>query len=441
MKYPLRGEYDTAVRNLDKFVFDNILKYGKPVMQANNPHLLRSYNGGKAIVYEIQTNPKKFALKCWVEDLGDLKIRYKAIDGYLKQIKLPYFVDFSYNEQGILVNGQKFPTIRMEWVNGIGFKTFISNNINNSICIRDFADKFLTMVGSLHKNAISHGDLQHGNIMVRNNGDICLIDYDSLYIPSLSNEEDRIKGLDGYQHPNRSKIVKLSPKSDYFSELVIYLSLLVISEKPNFWKSIEKEERLLFSKADLVNPRSSSIFAKLTQAAQFSPEVIYFTLELEKFCRQSDIHSLQPLEDLVNAYGGSKVSWDFSSIKPNLSAPTPTPVSTNANSSTWDVVVKPTSKPSVKVTASDPWSKLETSSSNAWDKLDNVQPSGKDTWDKLDNVQPSGKDTWDKLYKPLAPEPTRPVVDDNIWNKFDRIWNKFLKSVSSIWNKFSRWFN
>ncbi len=50
MKYPLRGEYETAVRNIDKFVFDNILKHGKPVMQANNSHLLRSYNGGKAIL-------------------------------------------------------------------------------------------------------------------------------------------------------------------------------------------------------------------------------------------------------------------------------------------------------------------------------------------------------------------------------------------------------
>ena len=406
MKYPLRGDYDTAVRYLDKFVFDNVLRYGKPVMRANNPNLLRSYNGGKAIVYEIQTNPKKFALKCWVEDLGDLKIRYKAIDRYLNQIKLPYFVDFSYDEQGILVNGQKFPTIRMEWVNGIGLKTFISNNINNPTCIRAFADKFLAMVNSLHQNNISHGDLQHGNIMVRDDGEICLVDYDSLYIPSLSNEEDRIKGLDGYQHPNRGKLVKLSPKSDYFSELIIYLSVLVISEKPNFWKSIEKEERLLFSKTDLGEPHSSPIFAQLTNSAQFSPEVIYFTLELEKFCKQPDIHSLQPLEDLVNAYGVSKVSWGFSSINPNLSVPTPTPIPI-INNSAWDAFVKPTPKPSTKVSTSDQWSKLDTSSSNKWDQLDKAQP----------------------------------VVDENIWNKFDNAWNRFLKSVSSIWDKFAKWFN
>ena len=122
MKYPLRGEYDTAVRNLYKFVFDSVLKVGKPAMQTQNPNLLRSSNGGKAIVYEITANTKKYAIKCWVEDLGDLKIRYKAIDEYLKKVKLPYFVDFSYNEQGILVNGQKFPIIRMEWIDGSSSK-------------------------------------------------------------------------------------------------------------------------------------------------------------------------------------------------------------------------------------------------------------------------------------------------------------------------------
>jgi len=413
MKYPLRGEYETAVRNIDKFVFDNILKHGKPVMQANNSHLLRSYNGGKAIVYEIKTNPKKFALKCWVEDLGDLKIRYKAIDGYLKQVKLPYFVDFSYNEQGILVNGQKFPIVRMEWVNGISLKTFMSNNISNSAWIRDFADKFLTMVKSLHQNDISHGDLQHGNIMVRDNGDICLIDYDSLYIPSLSNEEDRIKGLDGYQHPNRSKLVKLSPKSDYFSELIIYLSLLVISEKPSLWSSIEKEERLLFSKADLINPRSSSIFAYLTKPGEFSPEVIYFTLELENFCRQPDIDSLQPLENLVNAYGGNKIIWEFFDTMPNLSAPTPTPIPIGTTN-IWDGFE------TQKVSASDPWSNLNNGSSDGWDKFDKDKSSIIDEWDKLE---------------------TPPPEPEDIWKKFDRIWDKLLKSVSSIWNKLSRWFN
>jgi serine/threonine protein kinase len=421
MKYPSRGQYDTAVRNLDKFVFDNILKHGKPVMQANNPHLLRPYSGGKAIVYEIQTNPKKYALKCWVEDLGDLKVRYKEIDEYFKQVKLPYFVDFSYHEQGILVEGQRFPIIRMEWVNGIDFKRFISNNINNPVYIRDFAEKFLEMIKILHQNSISHGDLQHGNIMARQNGDICLIDYDSLYVPKLSNEKDSIKGLPGYQHPHRNKLDKLSPKSDYFSELVMYLSLLAISEKPSFWQNVEQEQRLLFTEKDFANPRSSSIFAELTK---LSPEIVYFTLELEKFCRQSDIEALQPLETIVNAYGGSKFTWDFEpNGSPNLSTPNPTV----PNDSAWDGFTTNTIQPStVHASTSDPWKILDTNLSSPWDKLDGSQATPT-VWDKLDQTEDSNQ--------PIQ------VENDNTWNKFDTIWNKFLKTISSTWNRFLNWLN
>lgn len=419
-----------AVRNLDKFVLDSVLKVGKPAMQTQNPTLLRSSNGGKAIVYEIQTNTKKYAIKCWLEDLGDLKIRYKAIDEYLKKVKLPYFVDFSYNEQGILVNGQKFPIIRMEWIDGISFRRFLANNINNPAYIRNFAEKFLEMVTVLHQNNISHGDLQHGNIMVHKNGAICLIDYDSLYVPQLKNEKDNIKGIPGYQHRHRNKLIKLSPKSDYFSELIIYLSLLAISEKPSYWKQIEQEERLLFSDKDLANPKKSQIFSELKN---LSDEVQYFTLELEKFCQESDIEKLQPLEDLVTAYTGSKVSWDFvPNAIINLSAKSTVPL--DLKSSGWNILATNTTKsPSVNksstvnVPSSDLWSKLDTNQSNSWDKLDGNKTPTKNAWDKFGQLDQSKK--------------TESAKDENSWNKFDNMWNKLLKSASSIWSRFVKWFN
>lgn len=445
MKYPLRNEYDTAVRNLDKFVFDDILKVGNPVKQTKNPHLLRSYNGGKAIVYEIQANTKKYALKCWVEDLGDLKIRYKEIDSYLNEIALPYFVDFAYKEDGILVSGHKFPIVRMEWVDGISFKRFITNNISNSVHIRNLAEQFLEMVKVLHQNNISHGDLQHGNIMIRKNGDICLIDYDSLYVPQLMNENDNIKGLPGYQHPHRNKITKLSPKVDYFSELVIYLSLLAISIKPSYWKNVGQEERLFFSEADLLNPRSSPIFAELKK---LSPEIEYFTTELEKFCQVLDIESLQPLENIVATYTGEKATLDTKlntspdmSLSDNLeellsdasqqayalrNTTNLSPAKANSSNGTNS----PTSSPAKAKPSSNPNPTINSSpqnikSSNIWDKLD-VNKSN--TFVKLDESQPV-KNVWDKFDLPV--EKKQPVSIKN-----ENIWNKFFNSISSIWRKF-----
>ncbi|MBL1209140.1 protein kinase domain-containing protein [Geminocystis sp. GBBB08] len=435
MKYPLRSDYETVVKYLDKFVLDSVLKKGKAVRNPHNPNFLLSFSGGKAIVYQIQTNSKMYALKCWVSDLGDLKIRFQAIHEYLNKVKLPYFVDFAYQKEGILVNGQKYPIIRMEWIDGIGFKNFISNNIKNPVYIRDLAEKFLEMVTILHQNNISHGDLQHGNILIRKNGNICLIDYDSLYVPQLSNEEDNIKGLPGYQHPNRQKLVKLSPKSDYFSELVIYLSLLVISEHPQYWQKIEQEERLLFSEKDLCNSRSAKIFGEL---AQLSDEIRYFTEQLKKCCQISDIEYLQPLEILVNGYKGTKITWDFPvNPKPDLS-PLPPPVIVEND---FGVLDKKRESSTTTVSNSDPWSKFDTNSSNIWDKFGETQTSTGDPFDKFDHTETPVKDPFEKVTKKDDKQTIQPPIDESIWDKFDNIWNKFTKSVSSIWDRIVKWFN
>jgi len=74
MKYPLRTDYETVVKYPDRFIYDGILQQGKPVKQKQNQNFLLSHNGGKAVVYEIQTNPKKYALKCWIEEWNGLMV-------------------------------------------------------------------------------------------------------------------------------------------------------------------------------------------------------------------------------------------------------------------------------------------------------------------------------------------------------------------------------
>ena len=408
MQYPLRSDYETAVRKLDTFVYDSVLKSGKPVVKTQDPNFLRSYSGGKAVVFEIKTNSKKYALKCWVEDLGNLKNRYKEIEKYLKKSQLPYFVDFSYNEQGIFVKNTKLPIVRMEWVEGINLKTFIDNNINQTIHIRNLAEKFLEMVKTLHQEQISHGDLQHGNIMIRKDGTICLIDYDSLYVPQLSNEEDNIKGLPGYQHPKRNDLTKLSPKVDYFSELVIYLSLLILAEEPSYWPSIKGQERLLFSYDDLVTPYSSKIFRKLKNHS--SDEIQYFTKKLENFCTEPNIENLIPLEYLVNDYGGTcDLVSNGNTSKPNLHSPQPV----NKNNTL----------------------------KNDWDSKFSYSNKTVD-WDS--KFDPKTSVDWSKTSKPTPHRTPDPDHRKNTYEKLnsssnENIWDKFFKSVSSIWQKLIKW--
>lgn len=330
----------------------------------------------------------------------------------------------------------------------------------------------------LHEKDISHGDLQHGNIKVRSNGDICLIDYDSLYVPQLSNEKDVIKGLPGYQHPKRKDLDKLSPKSDYFSELIIYLSLLVIAENPHYWQKIEQEERLIFSDKDLINPRSSSTFKELKK---LSPEIVYFTEQLEKCCQISDIEYLQPLEILVSGYKGKKKTWDFSGIpKPKVLPDSSSPTKKiDTDLSPFDIFDSGTSQTPITNTnppVSGPVCTIEQNNlkqkkddlfdnkfppktSNPFDdkftqKTPNpfddkftpktpVPTPKKDIFEKvkIDKIKPSQPDPFDKI-KPSEPDQPKPVdIDKNLWDKFGNIWKKLSQSVSSIWNLIVELFN
>ncbi len=125
----------------------------------------------------------------------------------------------------------------MRWIEGLKLNEYIyQHKSDKDILKKKLAGDFITMCKKLHEKSIAHGDLQHGNILVDSNGNIYLIDYDSMFVPSLEKERDIIKGKDDYQHPNRKANKYANCKLDYFSELIIYISILAISEKSLHWQ-------------------------------------------------------------------------------------------------------------------------------------------------------------------------------------------------------------
>ena len=305
MQWPNRSEYSDAVRDYPHVSLqDPELRGGRP--RRGNDGFLISDAGAFSIVFPIDVVSKTFALRCWTQDVRNAKVRYKQISAYLKSVGLPYFVDFEYvpEGKGILVNGTEYPITRMEWVEGVSLRRFIEQNLQDPHIFKVIADEFEKMVAVLHKHQIAHGDLQDGNILLersRTGVKIKLIDYDSLVVPALQGQPEQIVGLPEYQHPKR--IVgggQANEKVDYFSELVIYLSFLSLSEKPDLWTQFGDENRvdrgLLFSKKDFENPDQSDIFQQL---ANLSPDVQQLTATLKDFCAKTSIDQLKPLEAIL----------------------------------------------------------------------------------------------------------------------------------------------
>ena len=301
MQWPSPAEYTTAVRNYPHVSLqDPKLRDGRVRMGRDN--FVLSYAGGFSIVFPIDVASKTFALRCWTKGIDDAQIRYEKISDYLQQESLPWFVDFKYEPEGIMVMGEKYPITRMEWVEGVSLRESIEQNLQSPHIFKVIADDFQEMVAILHKHGVSHGDLQDGNILIKQNGvdvKLKLIDYDGLFVPTLQGQPEQIVGLPEYQHPTRMVSGgQANEKVDYFSELVIYLSFLSLAEKPELWNRVkDKTERgLLFSKEDFENSDQSDIFQELEQ---LSPDVQQLAATLKDFCAKTSIDQLAPLEAIL----------------------------------------------------------------------------------------------------------------------------------------------
>ena len=301
MPWPSRSDYTQAIRYYPHIsILDPKLKGGNPRRGSNND--LISYSGGSSIVFPIEVSLNTYALRCWIAGIGEAETRYKEISDYLKQCRLSYFVDFEYVPNGIMVNGDKYPVTRMEWAEGETLCDFIKHNLQDARCLKTAAVEFQKMVTALHAHQISHGDLQDGNILFKRSGtdvEIKLIDYDSVFVPALRGQPDSIIfGVPAYQHPQRrAGGGGASEKVDYFSELVIYLSLLSLAEKPDLWSQFGSptEKRLLFIAEDFKNPDQSDVFRELEN---LSPDVKQLTSKLKEFCKRS-VNQLEPLETVL----------------------------------------------------------------------------------------------------------------------------------------------
>lgn len=300
---PSRTEIVTAISNdtclrAKELQGGHVIKKGTRVVQ---------YAGGYTNVFPfIDKNGKKVAVRCWCADIDRAQERCYHISEFLKKDSSQYFVEFRYVPDALLIAGSLHPVVIMDWVDGLTLKRYINEKGPSKELFLDLAKKFLEMVKYLHSKNIAHGDLQHGNIMVRPDGSLVLIDYDSMYINTLKGFSDVVKGLPGYQHPAREKTKYLSPKLDYFSELVIYLSFLIFAEKPNLWEEYTDTEDLLFSNEDFRHQNESRLFKEFQNSNNST--IKQLMKQLVQALEKNDIEKLYCLEEYLGATKSSVIT-------------------------------------------------------------------------------------------------------------------------------------
>ncbi|HEY0021747.1 MAG TPA: lipopolysaccharide kinase InaA family protein [Longimicrobium sp.] len=296
--YPSLQDYNIAVEHLPRFAREQRLLHCIPRRSTGGK--LVAYSGGYSRVYAVDLGGRTYALRCWTADVGDARERYRHISAHFRANPLPYFVEFEYLENALVSKNECFPVLWMEWAHGLRLRDFIAQNVGNPTAMHTVAESFREMVADLHARQISHGDLQDENIIVQTAGApggtrLRLIDYDSVYVPSLQGYPDQIIGVSNYQHPRRNALRVASQCADYFSELVIYLSLLAYAGNPSLWDPA-RDKQLLFTEHDFAAPNKSAALQKL----QFmSGSVVPLSKLLAAWCREPDVSRLQPLEEVL----------------------------------------------------------------------------------------------------------------------------------------------
>jgi serine/threonine protein kinase len=309
------NDIEVIIGNKNTYFKVQNIREGSVFLNKKNKHL--RIPGGLCCVYKykLQDGSVK-ALRIWKTLISESKERSNEIAKHLKSLKSTYFVDFEYIEDAFLYNGVSYPVVLMEWCEGVKMKKYIDDNINDGQKIRELADNFLDMVRYFHKEGIAHGDLHHENIMVKDDGSIVVIDYDSMYVPSLVGYKDECGGYPGYQHPARSENEYLSIKLDYFSELIIYLSLILLSKKPELW-TIEAQDfdKELLGRIEYLIQNEDLVDFSI-------PGVPWLITKLKMYMDFKTIDDLKPLEKIVDEIFPPKVqkvtkpvSYDDNEIK------------------------------------------------------------------------------------------------------------------------------
>lgn len=264
--YPTGGEYREALHNTGLCFRDPVLRGGSPVLDPLG--LPRAISGNFASVFTVRgSDERRWAVKCFTRAAADQALRYERISAALKAVGGSWKTDFEYLPEGVLCYGRWYPALKMEWVDATGLIPYVERNLDSPPALAALAGKFAALVADLARAGVAHGDLQHGNLLVTQSGELKLIDYDGMYVPELSSLGACEIGHANYQSPLRD-MATWGPEIDRFSAWVIYVSLAALAIEPALWTWLhaDGDEALLFRKADFAGSGGSRVLAALLDA-------------------------------------------------------------------------------------------------------------------------------------------------------------------------------
>jgi serine/threonine protein kinase len=261
-----------------------------------------SASGANAIVFALATPAgRNVAVRCFTRrPQNDVDERYRALSDFLHTNPCPLLAAFEWMDGAMVIDGRQWPVLQMEWIDGDPLKVFVRQHLDRRPEIEALSDTWLSAVADLERRGFAHGDLQHGNIMVRSPSALRLVDLDGVWCPSTESYGSREAGLPAYQHPERMLRRSWGPTIDRFSTIVVYVSLRALAAAKRAIDILSPGDSLVLSADDIKAAADQNARDEAWSFLLESPdrEVARLANELHAACRRP-LDQVPSLTELV----------------------------------------------------------------------------------------------------------------------------------------------
>lgn len=287
--YPTIGEYDQLIQKKGGNAFKSLSDINFIPSRTTPIKFYLFGSGAFAAVFKGSLHGTNYAIRCFLTAEDETIKRYKTICDYLNDIQASWKTECEFIENEISINGNSYPILKMEWLNGLLINQFVSNHLSDNNVLTELQKKLVDISNDIEKHKIGHGDLQSGNIIIigtSTNFQVKLIDYDGMYVPALANKKSIEKGRSEFQHPKRT-MCNFSPEMDRFSFWVMITALEAIKVDKTLWRGemqggFNTGDNFLFTIQDFLNPNQSNLFNRLYNLN--STSLNFYLDKLKWFC-------------------------------------------------------------------------------------------------------------------------------------------------------------
>lgn len=271
-EFPSLSEYwDALELDLGIVLADPLLSGARVCSRAPGRPVV--HGGTYAYTFRLETDERAYALRCFHREFEGLRLRYEAIQAHLRQIASPHFAGLRFEPSGITTESGDYPVVRLDWVEGLGLATFVANHLGDAANLQQLRLSLRRLAQHLNANGIAHGDIQPSNVIVQDDGNLCLIDYDGLFVPALAPFTSVDRGQRNFQHPGR-RAHHFDAGLDAFSFAVMDVALHALCLHPELWDlTASGQNAFLFRAPDIGDPSQSALFQRLRQEAALAKPV------------------------------------------------------------------------------------------------------------------------------------------------------------------------